>query len=250
MFFVEDSEMPDNRLQNITILLVGVKHPGNIGSAARAMHNMGLEHLGLAAPQCRIDEESYRLACGGAHILERAKVHDSLAEALREVHLVAGATGKTGGYRAMTFNPRAVAARLLAQAEQQKVAVLFGPEDTGLTDEHLLPCQMLIRIPTAPEAHSINLAQAVMIVAYEIFVAHLERAPVTTLKLADGQQIEGMYAQMEAALLDIGFLQPQNARHMMFSLRRLFGRAGLQASDVRVLRGMARQMSWIAHKKY
>jgi tRNA/rRNA methyltransferase len=236
-------------LENVAVILAGTKHPGNIGSAARAMCNMGLNRLVLAAPQCRISEESYRLAKSGGGILDSAKVSRSLKSALRGIRLLVGTTAKSGGYRAPVHSPRALAPKILNHAAKQKVGILFGPEDTGLVDADLRFCQLLMRIPTQRKFASINLAQAVKIVSYELFLASQAREPVRTPKLAPLEQIEAMYAQLEKALLDIGFLHPQNAKHMMFALRRILGRAGLERSDVGTLRGIARQIGWYAGRK-
>jgi tRNA/rRNA methyltransferase len=233
-------------VENVAIILVGTKHPGNIGSAARAMCNMGLRRLLLAAPQCTINEESYRMAKAGKAILDSAKAYRSLKSALRGIHFLVGTSGKSSGYRTQAYSPREIVPRILDHAAQQKVGILFGPEDTGLVDEHLQYCQLLIRIPTQHKARSINLAQAVMLVSYELLLGTLKREPARVPKLASLEQVEAMYSQLETALLEIGFLQPQNARHMMFALRRMMGRAGLEASDVGILRGIARQIDWYA----
>jgi tRNA/rRNA methyltransferase len=124
------------------------------------------------------------------------------------------------------------------------VGILFGPEDTGLVDADLLPCQLLIRIPTDARARSINLAQSVMIISYELFLAHLAHEPARVSKSATLEQVEAMYDQLRDSLLKIGFLHEQNAQHMMFALRRLLGRAGLENSEVGVIRGIARQIAW------
>ncbi len=231
-------------LENVAIILAGTKHPGNIGSAARAMHNMGLSRLVLAAPQCEINQESYRLGKAGKSVLDSARVCRSLKSALRGIRFLVGTTGKSGGYRAQAHSPRTLAPKILAHAAEQRVGILFGPEDTGLVDDDLQFCQLLVRIPTQHKANSINLAQAVMIVSYELLLANLEREPARVPRLASLEQIEAMYAQLEKALLEIGFLQPQNARHMMFALRRILGKAGLEPPDVGILRGIARQISW------
>ena len=236
-------------LSSIAVILTGTKYPGNIGSAARAMFNMGLEQLVLAAPQCQINDESYRMAKGGKGILDSAKNFSSLLSALKGIQLLVGTTGKGGGYRAQAYAPRALAPRILDHAAQETVGILFGPEDTGLVDDDLQLCQFLIRIPTQHKANSINLAQSVMIICYELFMGSLEREPARVPKLASLEQIEAMYAQLEEALLEIGFLHPQNSRHMMFSLRKLLGRAGLEASDVGILRGIARQIGWFGKKR-
>jgi tRNA/rRNA methyltransferase len=236
--------MQNNRLDNIHIILVGTKHPGNIGSAARAMANMGLSRLRLAAPQCEINDEAKRLAKAGAGILQKVESYSTLGEAVHDIRLLIGTTGKTGGNRSKTHTPRNLAGKILEPSGSQKTGIVFGPEDTGLVDEDLLPCQMLLRIPTHPKARSLNLAHAVMVVSYELYQAHLVEEPARGLKLASVGQVEAMYQQLERALLDVGFLHEQNSRHMMFALRRFFGRAGLQAPDVGILRGIARQVSW------
>ena len=238
--------MARSALDNIHIILVGTKHPGNIGSVARALHNMGISQLRLAAPQCSITDESYRLARSGGSILESARLYRSAASALRGINLVAGTTGKTGGNRIRAYPPHALAPRLIAQAATQDVGILFGPEDTGLVDEDIMLCGTLIRIPTPPAARSINIAQAVMIVCYELFLASLERLPGRVPRLAKLEQVEGMYRQLEESLRRIGFLNDKTARHMMFALRRLLGRAGLEETDVAILRGIARQIAWYA----
>jgi tRNA/rRNA methyltransferase len=236
-------------IENVAIILVGTKYPGNIGSAARAMFNMGLKQLILAAPQCAINEESYRLAKSGKVVLDAARTCRSLKSALRGIRLLVGTTGKSGGYRTHVYAPRSMAPQILNHAEQQRVGILFGPEDTGLVDEDLKLCQLLIRIPTQHKASSLNLAQAVMVLCYELLLASLKREPARVPKLAAIEQIEAMYDQLEKALLDIGFLQPQNAKHMMFTLRQMLGRAGLESSDIGVLRGIARQIGWYAETK-
>jgi tRNA/rRNA methyltransferase len=235
-------------LDNIVIILAGTKHPGNIGSAARAMANMGLGRLVLAAPHCEINEEAHRMAKAGTGVLDAAQVHTSLPDAVAEIHMLVGTTGKSGGYRANTEPPRQIAPKILRQAAEQTVGILFGPEDTGLVDEDLRLCQSLIRIPASRQASSINLAHAVMIVSYELMLGSLAHKPDRAPRLASLEQTEAMYAQLEEALLKIGFLHPQNAQHMMFAIRRLFGRAGMEPSDVGVLRGIARQINWFASR--
>jgi len=237
------------KLDNVIVILVGAKYPGNIGSAARAMQNMGLAQLRLAAPQCAINEEAERMARAGLQVLRQARCYRSLRSALRGVSLVVGTTGKAGGYRREAHNPRSLAPRILKYAAGQKVGIVFGPEDTGLVDDDLLLCHLLVRIPTAPQAPSINLAQAVMLVSYELFLCQLEREPSRITRLASVLQVEAMHEQLERALRSIGFLHDENARHMMFRLRRLFGRAGLEQPDVSILRGIARQIAWYERKR-
>jgi tRNA/rRNA methyltransferase len=241
--------MTRDPLGNIVIILVDVKYSGNVGSVARAMNNMGLSQLRLVTPECEINAESQRMARSGTKILECSKRYRSLKTALRDIRFVVGTSAKTGGKRAYSLSPRLLAPRILAQAAAQKVGILFGPEDTGLVDDDLGACQMLIRIPTHSRGPSLNLSQAVMVVCYELFLGLKSQAEIRAPKLASSMQVEAMYEQLEGALLDIGFFQPQNARHMMFALRRLLGRAGLEAEDVGILRGIARQMAWSARSR-
>jgi tRNA/rRNA methyltransferase len=241
--------MMDDLLKNVVVVLVGTKYPGNIGSVARAMHNMGLTQLRLAAPKCGIDEDSLRMARSGEEVLSNARFFSSLKTALRGTPLVIGTSAKTGGKRQESFNPRSLAAKILDHAARQKVAVVFGPEDTGLVDDDLMLCHLLLRIPTDRRGRSINLSQAAMIVCYELFMGHLAREPARVPRLATVEQIESMYVQLEEALRTIGFLHEENARHMMFRFRRLFGRAGLEKSDVSILRGVARQIAWYGSRK-
>ena len=181
-------------------------------------------------------------------VLESARTFRSLESALRGIRLVVGTTGKRGGNREQTTSAHSLARLMLSHAARRKVGVIFGPEDTGLVDDDLIRCQLLLRIPTRPSVHSLNLAQAVMIVCYELFLASLDAEPARVPMLATLEQTEAMYLQLEEALRRIGFLQDENARHMMFRLRRLLGRAGLERSDVGILRGIARQIAWFGRK--
>ncbi len=231
-------------LQNVVFVLSGTKHPGNVGAAARAMNNMGIRDLRLAAPRCAVNEEAERMAKAGIGVLRSARKYRSVRSAVRGIHLLIGTTAKSGGNRAQCYAPRILMPEILAHSERQKIGILFGPEDTGLVDDDLILCQKLARIPTAHGGKSVNLAQAVMIMGYEVYLAHLGSEPARVPRLASIEQMEAMYAQLKDALLKIGFLHRQNARHMMFALRRIFGRTRLEAQDVGILRGIARQIQW------
>ncbi len=235
--------------KNIAIILIGTKHPGNIGSVARAMNNFGLSELRLVSPQCAVNEESYRLAKSGKSVVAHARTFRTLRSAARGSHLLVATSAKTGGHRSQARPPRLAAAQVIDSARKQRISIVFGPEDTGLVDDDLKLCHMLVRIPTVPRARSLNLAQAVTILCYEIFLASLKREPVRVPRLAALDQVEAMYEQLEGALLRIGFLHPQNAPHMMFAMRRLLGRAGLESPDVGILRGIARQIAWYGNQE-
>jgi tRNA/rRNA methyltransferase len=210
------------------------------------MHNMGLDRLRLVQPRCSIDDEAVRMARGGRVILEGARRFRDTRGALRGIRLVIGTTAKTGGNRAHTSPIRSVAPLLVQQAARQPIGILFGPEDTGLLDDDLMLCHRMVRIPTHSRFRSLNLSQAVMVVCYELHLATVESRPARVLNLAPAASVEAMYGQLEDALLRIDFLHDKNARHMMFALRRLLGRAGLEPGDVALLRGIARQVAWYA----
>ncbi len=231
-------------LENIRIVLVAPQGAANVGAAARAMKNMGLRHLVAVQPQRLRMAAARTFAVHGADVLENMRLAASLDAAVAGCALVVGTTAREGAYRAHAASPREAAPQIVAHAVRQPVALVFGPEDRGLTNDELKRCHRLIRIPTAPAYPSLNLAQAVLLCAYELWLAaaspELRPAPA----LATAEQVEFACQRLQAALLRIGFLRGDNPDHIMFALRRLFGRAGLEERDVRILLGIARQIEW------
>jgi tRNA/rRNA methyltransferase len=229
-------------LGRVAIVLVEPREPGNIGAAARAMANMGLSRLVLVRAAPHLGPDAFRLALAARPILEAAVVADDLEQALSGFGLVAGTTRRSGSGR------RELAAELLAAAAGNDVAILFGREDSGLTNEELQFCQRLVTIPSSEGFGSINLAQSVLLVAYELFLAAARgdapdaRAP----RRASTAELEGLFGQMERVLLEIGYLHPGNPARMMRVFRRLLGRAGPDGREVRALRGIFRQVAWYA----
>ena len=247
---------PVNPLHNIAIVLVRPQYAGNIGSVSRAMKNMGLARLILVSPkQDHLSEEGRMMATSARDILEGAEIFPNLHEALKGFRWIAGTSGRKGRNRGPFIQPRDICPEILTHAQSVPVAVLFGPEDKGLTNEELAPCHALIAIPTHEGLRSLNLAQAVMVFCYELFVASLglsekEGDPSTrAVKPAEFKKIEGMYAHLEELLSKIGFLDPNNPKRIMHTLRRIFGRAGLADRDVAILRGIFRQLEWYATKR-
>ena len=231
---------------NVRIILVGTTHPGNIGAAARAMKNMGLHDLMLVRPKYFPHADASARASGAEDILEAAAVVDTLEHALSDCTYAAGASARsrTIGWPSMT--PRDCADRLLAESAHGKSAAVFGPEKSGLTNDDLDRCHTLLTIPTDPGFSSLNLAMAVQVLAYELRVASLgESAPGSadsghddTVPLATGAELEHFYGHLEAALIRSGFLDPDNPRHLMRRLRRLFARAAPDQNEVNILRGI------------
>ena len=234
-------------LERIAIVLVEPREPGNIGAAARAMANMGLSRLVLVRPPEYLVVDAFKMALAARPILEAAVVVDDLAQALAGFGFVAGSTRRSGAGRRGRITPRQLAAEVPAAAASNDVAILFGREDSGLTNEELQYCQRLVTIPSSEGFGSLNLAQSVLTIAYEIFLVDDRSGsggPVALARRAPTADLEGFYAQMERVLLSIGYLDPANPAHMMRAFRRLFGRAGLDAREVKALRGIFRQVDW------
>ena len=245
-------------LANIAIVLVRPQFAGNIGSVSRAMRNMGLSRLILVLPaQDPLSPEARMMATSARDILEKAEVFSSLEDALAGFRWIAGTSARKGRNRGPFISPRELCPEIIVHARSIPVAILFGPEDKGLTNEELAPCQALISMPTHENLPSLNLAQAVMILCYELHMATLANqvggpsGPGLSLKLAEFQRVEGMYTHLEDLLLRIGFLDPKNPKRIMHTLRRIFGRANLSDRDVAILRGIFRQLEWYAtqHQK-
>ena len=245
--------MLSDPLQNISIVLVKPQFAGNIGAVSRAMKNMGLSRLILVSPaQDPFSPEAKMMATSAKDLLHRALIFSSLGEALSGFRWVAGTSARQGRLRGPFISPREICSEIISIARSIPVAILFGPEDKGLTNEELAPCQALISMPTHANLSSLNLAQAVMIFGYELYMATLTNQtggssiPGPFPKLAEFQRVEGMYAHLEDLLLRIGFLDPKNPKRIMHTLRRIFGRANLSDRDVAILRGIFRQLDWYA----
>ncbi|MFO7535761.1 MAG: RNA methyltransferase [Kiritimatiellia bacterium] len=235
------------RLDRIRIVLVNPLYGGNVGSVCRAMANTGLSELVVVAPPGLDMEEARKMAVGAKPILEARREVATLAEAVADCGLVMGATARLGLYRQHAASPREVAPRALEEAEKGPVALVFGREDKGLFNEEIALCTHLIRIPSHPNYVSLNLAQAVMVCAYELFVASgTFEAPLEKSGEAPAGLRERLFGIWRETLLDIGFMDEDKADHMMLGLRRVWSRGKMTVDDVTILMGIARQMKWRA----
>lgn len=232
-------------LSRVRIVLVRPKSPGNVGSVARAMKNMGFTELALVAPRRFRRFSADAMAVHATDVLDSAKRFGSLEDAVADCAWVVATTCRPGAYRRRALTPREAAEQVLAVAERQPVAIVFGPEDHGLSNDDLKVCHELVTIPAHSEYPSLNLAQAALLCMYEVF---LRRHPATpeTAPLATSAAIEHVHSRLQDALLRIGFLPETNPEHVMFSIRRLFGRARLEERDVAIWLGIARQIEWFA----
>ncbi len=225
-------------LDNISIVIVDARTPANIGAAARSMMNMGLSRLVLVRPPRDPQGEARRLAAGADAILDRAALFDSLSDAIAGQSLVFGATRHAGRLRKNMNTARQAAASSLPLLEANRVCIVFGNEINGLEKEDLKLCHEFICIPSSASFPSLNLSHAVMVVAYEFFIASLSGSIPMPANLASGRDLEQLYDHLEKTLGRIGFLDKARSNRMMFSLRQLFGRARLENRDVKILRGI------------
>lgn len=232
-------------LDNIRIVLVRPTHPGNIGATARAMKTMCLSRLYLVAPERFPSTEATALAAGAEDVLDAAQTCVTLDEAIGDCVSVIGSSARERRIEWPCLAPEEGARQLLTDAERGPVALLFGQERTGLTNDELDRCHRVVSIAANPDYSSLNIANAVQILAYEIFGAHLESqrrasgetsaTPGLEVTAAD---MDRLYRHLETVLVDIGFLDPENPRLLMRRLVRLFNRAQLDTNEYNILRGV------------
>ncbi|MDZ4202402.1 MAG: RNA methyltransferase [Gallionella sp.] len=228
-----------NHFDRIRIVLSHTSHPGNIGAAARAMKTMGLRHLYLINPYRFPDPQATAMAAGADDILDSAVVCASIDEALSGVAFTVAMTARLRDISIEVKMPREAMPEVLQQASVQPVALLFGTEMSGLTNEEMGKAQLLVNIPTDPDFSSLNLAAAVQVVSYELATTAQSFVPqVTESRPASHEQLEGLYAHLEKTLFEIGFFTTQNPTRMMQRLRRLYARARLEPEEINILRGM------------
>ena len=225
-------------LQNIRIVLVEKSHSGNIGSAARAMKTMGLSNLYLVSPKS-VDEQSIALAAGADDVLQNAKIVDTFEQAIEDCSLVIGTSARLRHLQSTLIEPRECAEK--ASVHQGQVAIVFGRERVGLTNEELLKCHYHLNIPANPEYSSLNLAMAVQLVSYEMRMAFLAKGKMeNTLSIIENiypttQEIEYFFMHTEHVYKSLGFIQNQG---VMQKLRRLYNRSFLEKNELNILHGM------------
>ena len=233
-------------LDQIRIILVGTTHTGNIGSVARAMKTMGLSQLYLVAPKELPDGQAYALSAGASDILAQAKVFDSLAEAITDCPLVVGSSARSRTLSWPMLEPRECGVKAVLEAASHPVALVFGRESSGLTNEELQLCNYHVCIPANPEYSSLNLAMAVQIVTYEVRVAALAAKPQVAAAdetvYPSSEQMERFYLHLEQTLNDTGFIIKQHPGVVMTKLKRLFTRARPEDAELNILRGILTSM--------
>ncbi|MBI5451463.1 MAG: RNA methyltransferase [Gammaproteobacteria bacterium] len=236
-------------LDRIHIILVGTTHPGNIGAAARAMKTMGLSHLMLVRPKVLPNAESFAMSSGADDILQYARVCETLDEAVAECVWVAGTSARSRTIDWPTVTPRQCAGQLVAEARgAAPVALVFGCEHSGLSNDELGRCHVHVRIPTRDDFSSLNIAAAVQVMAYEVFVASsvdAEELPLSEVagEYATAGEMELFYCHLEQVLVELDFLDLQQPRNLMHRLRRLYGRVRPDKNEINILRGILGAMS-------
>ncbi|MCC6715221.1 MAG: RNA methyltransferase [Gammaproteobacteria bacterium] len=233
----------DNPLRRIRVVLVEPTHPGNIGAAARAMKTMGLHNLALVRPHEFPCAAATAMAAGADDLLVRAQVADSLQETLGGCGWVIGTSARTRTIPWPVHDPREAAGRALAMAGEAEVAVVFGREHAGLTNDELELCQAVVRIPSDPDFGSLNLGAAVQVLAYELRMQWLAGQQAAAVEMvndappATSDDMARLYAHLEETMIETGFLNPAKPRRLMRRVRRLFNRAGLDRNEVNIIRG-------------
>ena len=237
-------------LKNVSIVLYRPRYPENIGAAARAMQNMGIEQLVVVDPQnCDLTRVCKMATHAALDVVEQMEICENLAQALADYHFVVGTTARLGGQRKVIRSPSTLAEQLVSISARNRIAVLFGPEDRGLTNVDIRFCHALVNIPTA-EFSSLNLAQAVMIVCYELSRCSTEKPEDFFPRLANRHELDAMYVQLKHILIRISFINPDNPDYFMNNFRYFFSRLPLRAKEVKIIRGICRQIEWYGKKCY
>lgn len=231
-------------LDNIRFVLVGTTHPGNIGAAARAMKTMGISNLHLVSPKTFPSAEATTRASGADDVLHKAVVHDSLESALSGCHYAFGMSARLRHLHVPVINPRQAVEQLEKFDDETQIAIVFGREHSGLSNEELDRCQYLVNIPANPDYSSLNLAAAVQVVAYEL---RMSFKPVIDFGRIGEQReaitaddLSHLYDHFERSLTAVGFLDPENPRNLMRRIKRLFNRADLDRNELHIMHGILR----------
>lgn len=233
-------------LNNIRIILVNPSHPGNIGGVARAMKNMGLSRLYLVAPEKFPHQQATIRAVGAQDILDAAVVTADLPQALVGCEFVYATSARSRYLDWPTCDARQCGSEVAQTQHQTEVAVVFGRESSGLTNEELAHCHIHLHIPADEEFSSLNLAAAVQVVAYELRMAWLAQNPQSAREArprAPHEQLTGFYDHLESTLIQLGYLNPRYPKHLMQRLHRLFNRAQLDSIEINILRGILTAMN-------
>ncbi|MFT5503116.1 MAG: tRNA (cytidine32/uridine32-2'-O)-methyltransferase [Gammaproteobacteria bacterium] len=242
------------RLSNVVIVMIGTTHPGNIGAAARAMHNMGLERLVLVDPACDVNEEAYARASGANSILDNRVKVNSIQEAVKTCQLVLGASVRQRTLSWPEISSVDLGSKLAEYDSETEVAILFGREHCGLSNEELALCHYRLYIPANPDFSSLNVASAIQLICYELYRHYgIEQSdqvdqPAKNEPRANHAEVEGMINHWQSAIIKSGYLDLENPGLLMSRLRRLFQRCHLSINEVNILRGILNSIERYSNK--
>ena len=232
----------DNFLNTVKVVLVGTTHPGNIGAAARAIKNMGIYNLALVKPKEFPSDIAIYRSKAAKDILENAEMYESLEDAIAGCKLVVGTSARARSVPWPVFNPRDAAEEMSKISKQGNVAIVFGREDRGLTNDELGLCNFHVHIPSDPKYSSLNLSQAVQILAYEIRLAYSRDEVISEVKwdvdLANNEQTERLIDHMEELMQDVEFYDVENPRKLLLRVRRFFKRSKIDVMEANIFRGL------------
>jgi tRNA/rRNA methyltransferase len=247
----ETQSVPEDVLRHVRIVLVRTSHPGNIGASARAMLTMGLTRLLLVAPKRFPDDEATAMSAGASAVLDSAQCVGTLDEALIGCALVVGFSARPREFAGRVLPVREATAEATRRAAAADVALVFGTEMSGLTNDELSRCEMIAAIPGNPRYGSLNVAAAVQVAAYEMRVAALGNAvwSAPRFEAASHDEIEGLYAHARRTLAAMQFLDPAMPKRLLPRLRRLFGRARLEREEINILRGILARVDEILRRR-
>ena len=232
----------DNLLNSVKVVLVGTTHPGNIGAAARAIKNMGIFNLALVKPKEFPSDIAIYRSKAAKDILENAEIYESLEDAIAGCKLIVGTSARARSVPWPVFNPRDAAEEMRKISKQGNVAIVFGREDRGLTNDELGLCNFHVHIPSDPKYSSLNLSQAVQILAYEIRLAYSRDEVISEVKwdvdLANNEQTERLIDHMEELMQDVEFYDVENPRKLLLRVRRFFKRSEIDVMEANIFRGL------------
>ena len=239
--------MEKKPLDHIRIVLVKPQHGGNVGSVCRAMKNMGLSRLVLVDPPNLNKDELRKMSMTAIEVYENRVEAPTLGEAVADCVCVGATSARRGFYRHHALDVREFASEALESTARGEVALVFGPEDSGLCNDDLKQATHIVCIPSSPEYQALNLSKAVMVAAYELYVAAGDfQPPEESVPDATHEFRERMFTAWSEAMIDTGFCKDDKLEHMMMGLRRILTRGRLSEPDVKILLGLARQAQWAA----
>ena len=233
------------KLDSIRIVLIATSHPGNIGATARAMKNMGLKHLYLVTPEHFPDPQATAMAAGADSLLENAHICNTFRDAINDCHIIYATSARPREISLPGLIPSSCATQIAQQPDNTNIAIVFGREKSGLNNQELMQCNYHIHIPSNPEFSSLNLAQSVQIMCYELRMKLLSpSAEVITQqdRYATGHEIELFYEHLHNVLVDLDFINPAHPKKLMQRIRRMFNRIQLEAMEINLLRGILTQI--------